>query len=284
MTYSTLLSASQLHEQLESTVVIDCRFDLGKPAAGEQAYGNHHIPGARYAHLDRDLSGPITPATGRHPLPDPQTLAQTFGRWGIDSSRQVVAYDADTGMYAARLWWLLRWLGHEQVAVLDGGYKAWQAAGFPTSVEIPQPRTAKFVGHPHNESIVSAETVADVVQQSAWRVLDARAPERFRGEVEPIDPVAGHIPGARNHPFALNLQANSHFLPSGELAARYREALGDIAPNRVVAMCGSGVTACHTLLAMEVAGLRGAKLYAGSWSEWIRDPARAVAAGKGIGF
>jgi thiosulfate/3-mercaptopyruvate sulfurtransferase len=229
--------------------------------------------------LDADLSGPRSSRTGRHPLPDPTALAATFSRWGITANTQVVAYDADAGMFAARLWWLLRWLGHDQVAVLDGGFKAWQNAALPTSTAASVAQAAEFRGQPKMEWVASSEAVGEWVKRADWRVLDARAPERFRGEVEPIDPVAGHIPGARNHPFAWNMGSDGRFLPAGELATKLRQSLAGTASKQSIMMCGSGVTACHNLLAMEVAGLAGAKLYAGSWSEWIRDPSRPVATG-----
>ena len=276
---STLFSPADLHAQLDTVRVIDCRFDLAKPNAGEAAYMVNHVPGAIYAHLDRDLSSSITPTSGRHPLPDAHELAAKLGSWGIDSQTQVVVYDADNGMFASRLWWLLRWLGHERVAVLDGGFKAWQQAGMPVTTEIAPPAPKDFIGQPRNELWVSAADVAARVLEPKWLVLDARAPERYRGEVEPIDAVAGHVPGAVNHPFALNLNASTQFLSADELRARYEQVSGGAPPNQVIAMCGSGVTACHNLLAMEVAGLHGAKLYAGSWSEWIRDPHRPIAKG-----
>jgi thiosulfate/3-mercaptopyruvate sulfurtransferase len=279
--HSTLVSAADLMRLLPQAVIVDCRFDLADTSAGERAYRTAHLPGAVYAHLDRDFSSPITSLTGRHPLPDPGRLAQIFGSWGINARRQVVAYDAHNGMFAARLWWLLRWLGHTSVAVLDGGFQNWVAAGFPTTAELPTPALASFRATRNDNLWVSAAQVQERVQSEDWRVLDARAPERFRGDVEPLDVVAGHVPGARNHPFALNLDAESRLLPATELAARYRESLGGVAADHTIAMCGSGVTACHTLLAMEVAGHTGAKLYAGSWSEWIRDPQRGVAKGSG---
>jgi thiosulfate/3-mercaptopyruvate sulfurtransferase len=205
--YTTLISPSELHAQLKSTVVIDCRFDLAKPEAGREAYAIGHIAGAQYAHLDLDLSASKSASTGRHPLPESNRLAATFGKWGINDRSQVVAYDADSGMFAARLWWLLRWLGHTHVAVLEGGYKAWQSAGLPISTEPATVTVQTFSARPQEGFFVTATEVEQLVKHSDWRVLDARAPERFRGDVEPIDPVAGHIPGARNHPFAWNLAA-----------------------------------------------------------------------------
>jgi len=278
--HTTLISVADLRVTLESVVIIDCRFDLAQPDAGYNAYAKGHIPGALYAHLNADLSSPVAPATGRHPLPDPHALATTFGRWGISAGTQVIAYDADAGMFASRLWWLLRWLGHSAVAVLDGGLKAWEAASLPLSTAIPTPQPANFVGSAHDNMVVSTLEVASLMSNTTWCLHDARAPERFRGEIEPIDPVAGHVPGARNHPFAWNMGSNGRLLPPDELRAKYLATLAGAKPEHTVAMCGSGVTACHNLLAMETAGMSGAKLYAGSWSEWIRDPSRPIARGE----
>lgn len=281
--YATLVTPAELtaHTRDSRWLIIDCRFDLARPDAGEAAYRTSHIPNAVYAHLDRDLAAPVTPATGRHPLPSPEKFAATLGAWGLTADTQVVAYDADTGAFAARLWWLLRWMGHKKVAVLDGGFKAWLAAGLPVTNEIPQRTPTRFVAQPDRSAWLDAAEVADRLAQADWRLLDARAPERYAGAVEPIDPVAGHVPGALNHPFALNLGPDGQFLPATELRARLEKSqaggAGEIADDHTIAMCGSGVTACHLLLAMEIAGKPGAKLYAGSWSEWIRDPARPVA-------
>jgi thiosulfate/3-mercaptopyruvate sulfurtransferase len=182
-------------------------------------------------------------------------------------------------MFAARLWWLLRWLGHRQVAVLNGGFKAWQNAGLPISTAVPTPLTTTFTGQPNTEIVASTTTVAELVTRQDWRLLDARAPERFRGDVEPIDPVAGHVPGARDHPFAWNMASDGQWLGADQLAQKLRQSLDGVASDHSIMMCGSGVTACHNILAMEIAGLTGTKLYAGSWSEWIRDPTRAIAKG-----
>lgn len=279
MPATTLIATDALATQLAdpSWLVVDCRFDLTQPAAGEAAYRTGHIPGAIYAHLDRDLSGPITPVTGRHPLPEPERWAATLSRWGITADTQVIAYDADTGMYAARLWWLLRWVGHRAVAVLDGGFKAWTAARLPTRTEIPARSPTRFEAHPDRELWLDAQQVQARVQQSAWRLLDARAPERYAGTVEPLDTVAGHVPGARNHPFATNLAADGRFGAPDELRRRYEQSQAGVTDDHTIVMCGSGVTACHLLLALEVAGKPGARLYPGSWSEWIRDPSRGVA-------
>ena len=278
--FTTLISTQQLAESYgrPDWLLVDCRFDLMKPDAGEAAYRASHLPNALYAHLDRDLSGPVTQHTGRHPLPAPAALARTFGAWGITPATQVIAYDADTGVYAARLWWLLRWLGHQRVAVLDGGLRAWNAQQLPlTDLPAPPRAPSEFHGVPDDSLWFDSPTVAQRVADAAWRVLDARAPERFSGAVEPIDRVAGHVPGARNLPFMSNLDSNARFLPPDQLRARFNAAQDGVADAHTVAMCGSGVTACHLLLAMELAGKHGARLYAGSWSEWIRDPQRSIA-------
>jgi len=282
MAFTTLIDPETLQAHLDDPdwVVVDCRFSLSDPAYGRRAYQDAHIPGAVYAHLDEDLSGPIVPGrTGRHPLPDPDRLAQKLGAWGIDNRTQVVAYDDAGGAFAARLWWLLGWLGHDAVAVLDGGWSRWVREGRPvrSGIETRSPRT--FVPRIRPERVVSADEVLQHLHDPAWRLLDARAPARYRGEQEPIDPVAGHIPGAVNAPFAENLTPDGTFRPSEQLRQRFEALLGDVPSERVVCYCGSGVTAAHNLLAMAHAGLPGARLYAGSWSEWITDPRRPVARG-----
>jgi thiosulfate/3-mercaptopyruvate sulfurtransferase len=278
----TLISARELLDwpRARPLVPVDCRFDLADVARGERAYADAHLPGAVYAHLERDLSGPVTPLTGRHPLPDATVLAAKCGALGIDGDVQVVAYDDAGGAFAARLWWLLRWLGHEAVAVLDGGLRAWREAGGPLSREVPRPTPRQFVARRDDSRSVDAARLALALDAGRCVLIDARAAERFAGEVEPIDPIAGHVPGARCAPFAANLGPDGLFLPAADLRARYGALLGARAPGELVAMCGSGVTACHDLLALEIAGLPGARLYAGSWSEWIRDPARPVARGR----
>lgn len=279
--YSTVISPADLAAHLADNnwLIVDCRFDLAQPDAGEIAYRAGHIPNAVYAHLDRDLAAPITPSTGRHPLPTPQQFAATLSAWGVNNDTQVIACDADSGMYAARLWWMLRWVGHRKVAVLEGGLKAWLAAGLPLTQEIPRRAPTRFEARADRNAWLDAAEVAERVQRNDWRLLDARAPERFAGEVEPIDPVAGHVPGAGNHPFALNLAPDGRFLSAPELQARFGKSQAGIADDHTIAMCGSGVTACHLLLALEIAGKPGAKLYAGSWSEWIRDASRPIAKG-----
>jgi thiosulfate/3-mercaptopyruvate sulfurtransferase len=276
----TLISTSTLSERLDdpSFVVLDCRFQLAAPDWGEQEWAAGHIPGAAYVHLDRDLSGPRTGANGRHPLPDVAALAVTFGRLGITDGVQVVAYDQDSGMFASRLWWLLRWLGHDAVAVLDGGMAKWLAEGRPVSRGAEGRQAAVFRPDPRPQMMVDAAQVAAHVGDLAagWRLVDARAPERYRGDIEPLDRVAGHIPGAANHFYLANLDERGTFRTPDELRGQLRAALGDVDPARVVCYCGSGVTACHNLLALEHAGLAGAKLYPGSWSEWSSDVARPV--------
>lgn len=260
-------------------VAIDCRHDLSLPQLGREQFAAAHIPGAVFAHLDHDLSGPVTAQSGRHPLPDRLTLAKFLGAAGIDSDTHVVAYDQDKSMFAARLWWLLRWLGHERVSVLNGGLAAWQAAGLPLQ-STPTARGARaFSVRP---ALAQAVTTAEVQHElgiGRILLLDARAADRFAGLNETLDPVAGHVPGARNQPFALNLDGDGRLRSAAALRGLWSEVLGDTPPAQAVAMCGSGVTACHNLLAMELAGLSGARLYAGSFSEWIRDPARQVATG-----
>lgn len=278
--HTTLIDTATLAARLTdpTVVLIDCRFELAKPEAGELAYAEGHIPGAAYAHLDRDLSGPKTGSNGRHPLPSPSVLAATLGRLGIDANTQVVVYDQDNGMHASRLWWLLRWLGHEAVAVLDGGFAAWVADGRAMAAggEVHAART--FSGAANPNDTVDAAVVGALARSDSARVIDARAPERYRGEIEPIDPVAGHIPGAVNYWFARNLD-NGRFRSAEALRAEFETLVSGVAMDQVVSYCGSGVTGCHNLLALEHAGLRGARLYPGSWSEWVSDPSRPVEQG-----
>ena len=281
MVFTTLISSDDLMPHLADPqwVVMDCRFVLAEPAAGERAYQQGHIPGARYAHLERDLSARVTVDSGRHPLPDKERLAAILGAWGIMPASQVVVYDDTGGAMAARLWWLLRWMGHSGVAVLDGGWGQWLQEGRAVSPEVPPPAPAAFTVQPPLVEWVSSAALQDAMLHQTIQVLDARAAERFRGDVEPIDAVAGHVPGAINRPLQHNLAADGRFLPAAELRRQFTALLGLVAPQQVVHMCGSGVTACHNLLAMEVAGLSGSRLYPGSWSEWIRDPSRPVAKG-----
>lgn len=280
--FPTLVDTDTLARHLTDPrwVVVDCRFTLTDAGAGRRAWTAGHTPGARYAHLDEDLSSPITPRTGRHPLPDPNALARKLGAWGIDESKQVVVYDDTFGAMASRLWWLLRWLGHESVALLDGGYPKWVREKKPVTPEAPVVHQTTFHPRVNNMLWVNADFVERARRDEAFVVLDARAEERFRGEVEPLDKVAGHVPGAVNAMYEDNLDVSGEFLSAEELRERYLDLLDGVVPDQAIHMCGSGVTACHNVLAMEHAGLPGARLYAGSWSEWITDPNRPVATGE----
>lgn len=279
MNYKTLISANSLKQHLNENnwVIIDCRFSLMNPDYGYTAYRHGHLPGARYADLNLDLSAEVKDYTGRHPLPDINLLVKKLGAWGINNQTQVVAYDDAAGTFAARLWWLLRYLGHEHAAVLDGGLPEWQRHGYPVTTALPKTKHSVFRPYVDTRAWLTAAQVRDRLAARTLKLIDARAAERYRGELEPIDPVAGHIPGALNHPFTHNLKANGTFLPAEQLAEQFKALLGHTRAEQTAHMCGSGVTACHNLLAMEYAGLTGSKLYAGSWSEWIRDKNRAVA-------
>lgn len=283
MTYTTLITVSELRDHLldPDWCVLDCRHELADFSAGRHAYEAGHIPGAQFADTETELSGARTGRNGRHPLPQRAALERQFGHWGIHAHTQIVAYDAHGGHYAARLWWLARWLGHTHVAVLDGGWPAWKAQTSLSSSE-PAPRPAQH--YTAQASLMCVVNVDEVQSRAARTVLvDARAPERYRGEVEPIDAVAGHIPGAINRFWQANLAdiAQGRFKSASELRQEFSALLSDRSPQEFIAYCGSGVTACHQLLAMAHAGLPGAALYAGSWSEWIADPARPVARGHG---
>lgn len=311
LAHTTLIEPHELARLGSSgieVVVLDCRHDLARPQWGAEAYAEGHIPGSEHAHLDRDLSGPVADTSGRHPLPDPQELSAALTRWGIGRDTQVVAYDQANGAIAARLWWLLRFYGHERAAVLDGGLAAWRAAGLPlTRAPAPARRVPPFERAPPLEAVVSTREVLEGLGEGQGRedehghrqghgrehghghehrqeaghglvLIDARAADRFAGRNETLDAVAGHIPGARNHPFTRDVE-DGRFLAPEALRRLWSETLAGSAPHETVAMCGSGVTACHNLLAMRIAGLGGARLYAGSWSEWIRDPAHPVERG-----
>ncbi|GAB3368083.1 sulfurtransferase [Massilia agri] len=281
--YTTLISAADLAERIgdPNIVVVDCRHDLTNLAAGREGYAIGHLPGAVFGDIETQLSGAKRGADGvfrgRHPLPEKEALIETLRGWGVNDDSQVVAYDAHGGMFAARLWWLLRWLGHEAVAVLDGGMAAWQSLGQPLSTEAPaKPRGNITVRAP----FVPTVTVVDVMlnlQNGERTVIDARAADRFRGENETIDPVGGHIPGAKNRFFKDNLQADGRFKDADALRADFTRLVER--PEQAIMQCGSGVTACHNLLAMEIAGLPGAALYPGSWSEWVSNPTRPIATG-----
>lgn len=276
-----LIVVSKLEERLNDPDLrlLDCRFDLMSPHAGREAWADGHIPGAVYADLDQDLAGAITEESGRHPLPDVGDLCETFGRLGIDSSTSVVVYDSGSGGIAARAWWLLRWLGHERVALLDGGIAAWQTQGGQIESGITSVETREFTGNSRDQIVI---TTAEIVASSdavTGRLVDARDAARFRGESEPIDAVAGHIPGTRNLPFGESLDDAGHWKAEQDLQVLWTELLGEQPPKDWAVMCGSGVTACHLAVSACLAGLPEPRLYVGSWSEWIRDPARPVARG-----
>ncbi len=282
--HTTLIDVDTLHRHHHDPDwrVIDARFSLADPGQGAREYGEGHLPGALYAHLDNDLSGPIVPgATGRHPLPSPERAAEAFSRWGIADGVQVVVYDGSGGSVAARLWWMLRWLGHDAVAVLDGGWPAWTGAELPVTQEVPNVTPRTFVPRVRDHLIADTDEVDRYREDAAWAVLDARTPERFRGEKEPIDPVAGHIPGARCATFDWNLGEDGRFLAPDDLRRRFEELFSGVPVERVVNYCGSGVSACHNLLAIVHAGLGDARLYPGSWSQWITDEKRPVGTGAG---
>lgn len=272
------VSELQAHLADPGWCVLDCRHDLMDVDLGRRQYAQGHIPGAQFAGIDDDLSGAKTGSNGRHPLPDREALAQRFGAWGIGNDTRIVAYDASGGQFAVRLWWLARWLGHDRVAVLDGGWPLWLAETGLSSTEPAARRPCRFAAGDSLEGVVSAHELQRLLADRSALLVDARAPERYEGRVEPIDPVAGHIPGAVNRFWQANL-ADGRFKPAAQLRAEYEQLLAGRSPAQMVAQCGSGVTACHHLLAMHVAGLAGGRLYAGSWSEWIADPSRPVARG-----
>lgn len=282
MKYTTVISAEDLNAHLndDDWVVVDCRFTLTNPDAGRRLYEDGHIPGARYLHLDDDLAAPVTKSTGRHPLPDPDVLARKLGKLGIDNNTQVVAYDDTFGAMAGRLWWLLRWLGHDKVALLDGGLPAWTRKKLPMTPDIATYSRKEFIPQLRDGLVIDISVMEAIVENGDNVIIDARAEERFTGEVEPLDKVAGHISGAINLPFEDNLDIDGTFMSKDEMVALYKNLFASKDASQVVMMCGSGVTACHNLLAMEIAGLTGARLYAGSWSEWITDSNRPVVTGE----
>lgn len=283
MYINTIVTSEDLAAHLNDPnwVVFDCRFTLTDPEAGRQAYLKGHIPGARYAHLDEDLAAPrLEGQTGRHPMPDAKTLAAKLCDWGVGVNKQVVVYDDSFGAMAVRMWWLLRWLGHPAVALLDGGYPRWVKQQNPVTDALPEARKGNCACLPEPSLAEGADAVLRASHTGDALIIDARPDRRFTGEFEPLDPVAGHVPGAINWPFDENLDIDGTFLPPEALRENYQSLLKGRAPWQVIHMCGSGVTACHNLLAMEIAGLPGSRLYPGSWSEWITDPARPVATGE----
>ena len=281
MTFTTLISADELAQHVfdHDWVVLDCRHDLAKLDAGQQAYAEGHIPNAQFAHLDHELAGEKVGADGkfhgRHPLPDRAAFIATLRQWGINDNTQVVAYDAHGGMFAARLWWMLKWVGHDAVAVLNGGLPAWLAHGMFVSMEASPRTLGTLTDKPALLASINADDILKSLNDATRTIVDARAPDRFRGENETLDPIGGHIPGAKNRFFKDNLQADGRFKSADQLRSEFSELTKN--PEAAVMQCGSGVTACHNVLALEVAGLTGAALYPGSWSEWCSDPARPVA-------
>lgn len=277
MSYTTLVDVATLRAHLDDPnwLVVDVRHQLADTGYGERAYAEAHIPGAVFLHCDRDLSGAMTGRNGRHPLPDVETLVQRLGKVGIDSATQVVVYDDAQGMIAGRLWWLLRWLGHDAVALLDGGLQAWQAAGGALTAVVPTLEARTFVARPQDLR-VDADYVQERIETPHMHLIDARGADRFRGENETMDPVGGHIPGAVNRFFKDNLLPDGRFKPAADLRAEWLAILAGSPPDLVIHQCGSGVSACLNMVAMEIAGLPGSRLYAGSWSEWCADPGRPV--------
>lgn len=283
MSYTTLISASELSGHITDPdwAIVDCRFSLDDMGRGHRDYLQAHIPGAVYAHLNNDLSGHIIPGkTGRHPLPKPETLAKTLSNWGIDAKVQVVAYDDKGGaMAAARLWWMLRWAGHDGVAVLNGGWPQWQKNGYAVANSMETRKPGVFTSCVRNDLLFSSADVLKILHNSKFCLIDARSADRYRGENETIDPVAGHISGALSAPFTGNLGSDGLFLSPDDLNTRFQDLLGDIPPECAVFYCGSGVTAAHNLLALAHAGPGNARLYAGSWSEWITNTDHPIAKG-----
>lgn len=279
MAFSLLVSTDELARHLDDKnwLVFDCRFDLAAPAWGFADYQASHIPGAVYVHLNEDLSGPVTPTSGRHPLPDAQVFAIKRAKWGIALGKQVVVYDRTGGSFAGRLWWMLKATGFDEVALLDGGFTRWEAEKKPvkTGIELPvSPVSPAFAGPFDTRMWVSAQEVNKVREDPDFRLVDARAVERFNAENETIDPVAGHIPGAVNRFHGLNLNPDGTFKSPDVLRREFEALLGPVKPENVIVYCGSGITSIHHLVAMQLAGMKGARLYPGSWSEWIRDPNR----------
>lgn len=280
MAYTTLVSAEVLASHLDSSwLIVDCRYDLREESWGRREYLAAHVPGAVYASLSHDLSAWPTGTNGRHPIPSDEAIAATFGRLGVGAGTQVVLYDQDTGMFASRMWWMLRYMGHEAAAVLDGGWAKWVREQRPTRSGEETKPAATFRGRVRPEFHVKLHDIEAMIGDSGILLVDARAPERFEGKTEPLDRAPGHIPGAVNHFYKSNLTGEGTMLPAAELRETFNRLLGTIPPEQVVMYCGSGVSACHNLLAMEHAGLSGTKLYPGSWSEWSSDPQRSVETG-----
>jgi len=280
MAYRTLIDTATLAKNLDDSGwrIFDVRHDLMNPELGRQQYAEGHISGASFVNLDTELSGEKTGRNGRHPLPDANDFQATLGEWGITPGQQIVVYDASNGTYAGRLWWMLRWMGHYSVAVLDGGITRWEKEGRPLTAEVPHYSATAYRGAPRTMHVDAAFVKANL-GKSEVTVIDARAAGRFAGIGETIDPVGGHIPGALNRPFSENLSKDGTFKPAEKLAKEFAQLLGNRSPKQIVHQCGSGVSACHNILAMEIVGLAGSRLYPGSWSEWCSDPKRPIATG-----
>ena len=282
-TFTDLISVSELQALMESpgTRIIDCRFNLMQPEGGQREYHDGHIPGALYAHLDNDLASPITAGSGRHPLPDAETFIRTLGEWGIDGDTQVVAYDHSHGAVAARLWWMLRWLGHDKVAVLDGGYSAWTGVGADVETKVIDCAASTFVGVPDENMVATTDEIAAAVSAGeVLNLIDARDAARFDGEVEPIDTIAGHVPGALNMPFLDGVGPDGTWRCVEDHDRCWDNLLSGRPEGPLIAMCGSGVTACHLLISARLSGRAEPRLYVGSWSEWIRDVERPITTSK----
>lgn len=281
--FTDLISVAETKSLTESSGcrLVDCRFNLLQPDRGRQEYLSGHLPGAVYAHLDDDLASPITESSGRHPLPEAESFARTLGRWGIDNDTQVVAYDHANGSVAARLWWMLRWLGHDKVAVLDGGFAAWTGANESLEDEVPEYAPSEFLAEPDASLIATTEEIATAINTGEiLNLIDARDAARFDGEMEPIDTVAGHVPGALNLPFLSGVHPDGVWRSVEHLRHTWDELLSGRPDRPVIAMCGSGVTACHLVISARLSGRPEPRLYVGSWSEWIKDGRRPIATGK----
>ncbi|MCY4420149.1 MAG: sulfurtransferase [Gammaproteobacteria bacterium] len=281
MNFHTIISTQDLQENLgnENWFIFDCRYQLNDPGAGLDKFRQGHVPGAQHVDMDRDLSSPMTETSGRHPLPDAGHFIENLRAWGLGNDSQVVCYDDLSGAFAARMWWMLNWIGHENVAVLDGGIKKWVAEERPLETETRDRPRGSFTGEADPGMCVDIGFVQHSLEQETISLLDARSSERFTARDQKSDPVPGHVPGATSYPFAGNLGQDKVFLPASELMQRYESMFSERPPEQIINMCGSGVTACHNILATRIAGLPWTRLYVGSWSEWLKDPARPVATG-----
>lgn len=282
MTYQTIISVEDLNKNLNTQdwLIFDCRFILKDPEGGLKKFNQGHIPGAQYVDMDKDLASPVTSTSGRHPLPNPEELINKLQSWGVNNSSQIICYDDMSGAFAARMWWLLKWLGHNNIAVLDGGIEKWTAKNIPLETDSQQRTAGSFSGLANNDMWVNVEFVQKELEQDKINLLDARSVERFTAKDTKTDPVAGHVPGAMSYPFAENLSKQGVFLPSEELHKRFTPIVSNPENKELINMCGSGVTACHNILAMSIAELPMTRLFVGSWSEWIKDKSRPVATGE----